>query len=259
MNRSFWCSVSSPAFGLNASILPEFLFKIQPPQKGLVLAGEALGGEPSWMGLMPGKKPPEKAPEGSWPVSIHHMRAQQKGAGRKPARRPPWLWPCWLLDLGLPVSKTKSNKFLLFISYTISSVPKCTEIICKLKKIFFVLPNQQVQNGSYWDFNLTFPDYWWDGSILCVYESFVFSHEKCLFIFFAHFSTRLPDFCCYLPVIYIFWMWIICQSHVQQINVLSLWLIFLYFMVYWCIKVLNFILMVCVNFFLCGLHFCLFV
>ena len=65
------------------------------------------------------------------------MRAQQKGAGHEPARGLPWIWPCWLLDLGLPVSKTKSNKFLLFISYTISSVPKCTKTICKLKKIFF--------------------------------------------------------------------------------------------------------------------------
>ena len=150
------------------------------------------------------------------------MRAQQKGAGHEPARGLPWIWPCWLLDLGLPVSKTKSNKFLLFISYTISSVPKCTETICKLKKIFFFCQTSRYKMVLIgiltWLFLIID-----EMEAFYVFMSHLYFLMKNAYLYFLPiFSTRLPDVFCYLPVIYIFWIWIICQSHVQQINVLIL-------------------------------------
>lgn len=72
-----------------------------------------LGLEVSWMQLVLINWPPERllAPSTLWGHSKKTMAMNQKDD-------PHWrTWPCWLLDLGHPATRTIRHIFLLFLSY----------------------------------------------------------------------------------------------------------------------------------------------
>ena len=59
----------------------------------------------------------KETPQGSLAPSVtwgHSKKAPAMNREEAPHQK---TWPCWCLDLGIPVSRTVRNKFLLFISY----------------------------------------------------------------------------------------------------------------------------------------------